>query len=376
MPTPGRESVAGLLVAALVASAAPAARAAAPPTAPDLPDHYAPLFEPGRVWRWTIEEATTTHDYDPDTDTTTTETQASSELLRCQVGEVTPRSGALVSTITCDGDVGSHAPRLAGTWAATREGLWQLDAGDAAGSSGVTKRHGRPLLTPRQKAQSWRVDASCGFAVAAKELEVYGGLSTRGWCVTETCEPPGGGDAAWHTTCFAPEVGALTCRYETSHGAFDVTSEGAAHDPLPDAIVSWAAPPAAGDQAAVTAAVERWVAAQNGRDFAAYAASYGDAFEGVKRTSRGRTTRYTRARWLEDRRRMFEGGGQQVVARDARVEVSAATATVSFTQLWRSPTYADRGTKALQLARGADGVWQLTREEMQTSERWHGQLGR
>ncbi len=371
----GHALAASLLAVTLAASPWPSARAAAPTAAADLPDHYAPLFEPGRTWRWTIGTTTTTHDYDPDTDETTTETQTAQRQTRCTVGEVAARSGALTALVTCDPELGAEAPRLAGLWVATRKGAWHLPGAEAAGFEGIRKAHGKPLLTPKQKARSWRLDESCALAVASSRLTVYGGLDTRGWCLTETCEPPQGGDAVWNTTCFAPEVGALSCRYETSHGAFDVESLGAALDPLPEAAIAWSAAPE-GQAAAVAKVVRGWVAAQNGRDFDAYSAAYDAAFEGIKRTSGGRTSTYTRAAWLKDRRRMFDGGGQQVVARDARLVLDGDRATVTFTQLWRSPTYADRGTKELQLTRQPGGTWRLSREEMKTSERWHGQLSR
>src|SRR5690606_30530952 len=54
----------------------------------------------------------------------------------------------------------------------------------------------------------------------------------------------------------------------------------------------------------VTAVLERWLAAQNSGDFAAYSALYGDSFGGVRRSG-DRTVRLDRDGWLADRKRMF-----------------------------------------------------------------------
>src|SRR5438105_2725239 len=52
------------------------------------------------------------------------------------------------------------------------------------------------------------------------------------------------------------------------------------------------------------ALVERWQAAQNKGDFAAYQALYATAFRGVRRSG-ARVSEFDRAGWLADRERMF-----------------------------------------------------------------------
>ena len=46
-----------------------------------------------------------------------------------------------------------------------------------------------------------------------------------------------------------------------------------------------------------------------------------------------------------------------------------ATASVTFEQYWRSPTYSDQGDKRLDLKK-TDSGWVLVGEEMLTSEKW------
>ncbi len=56
---------------------------------------------------------------------------------------------------------------------------------------------------------------------------------------------------------------------------------------------------------AVKELIDRWLAAQNQGDFAAYSALYGDEFSGVRRSGK-KTVRLDRGGWLSDRQRMFK----------------------------------------------------------------------
>jgi hypothetical protein len=113
------------------------------------------------------------------------------------------------------------------------------------------------------------------------------------------------------------------------------------------------------------AVLEAWLAAQNRGDFAAYEAMYAAKFEGVKRVGE-RVTRFARAGWMADRKRMF-GKPMVVEAREPAVETTATTAEVRFTQRWQSGRFEDLGPKRLFLvADGEDLV--IAREEMLRSE--------
>ena len=101
------------------------------------------------------------------------------------------------------------------------------------------------------------------------------------------------------------------------------------------------------DRDAAVALVGRWLDAQNRGDFEAYQALYAPGFAGVKRTTR-RTQRFERAGWLEDRRRMFRRP-MQVTATGIVVLAQGDSAAVTFVQRWASGSYADEGTKRMQL---------------------------
>lgn len=118
-------------------------------------------------------------------------------------------------------------------------------------------------------------------------------------------------------------------------------------------------------KAGVFALVERWVAAQNSGDFAAYDALYATRFEGVKRIG-SRTRRYDRAAWMKDRQRMF-GKPMHVEAADVTVTLIGRLMSVVFEQRWSSGTFGDVGQKQLILERDGDAL-RISREEMLTSK--------
>ena len=62
-------------------------------------------------------------------------------------------------------------------------------------------------------------------------------------------------------------------------------------------------------------------------------------------------------------------------SRSSRPCADSAHATVTFVQLWRAPTDADRGTKELALTLQG-GAWRAAREETRTAERWDGRIRR
>jgi hypothetical protein len=121
------------------------------------------------------------------------------------------------------------------------------------------------------------------------------------------------------------------------------------------------APEPRATEAPARALVERWRAAQNEGDLAAYEALYATRFEGVKRS--GDRVRYLdRAGWLRDRARMFRRP-MEVSVGALEVRATSAGAVVDFEQRWSSPTYEDVGPKRLVLTEEG-GTLRIAREEM------------
>ncbi len=112
---------------------------------------------------------------------------------------------------------------------------------------------------------------------------------------------------------------------------------------------------------AARAVFDRWLAAQNAGDFAAYEATYAPRFFGIKRAG-PRTYRYDRAGWMKDRQRMF-GKPMTVTAEDVRITPGPGTARILFTQTWASGNYRDTGPKQLVLGLHAKQAL-IAREEM------------
>ena len=135
----------------------------------------------------------------------------------------------------------------------------------------------------------------------------------------------------------------------------------AAGDPAASGAPGDVAPAPAADRAAVEQLLAAWLAAQNGRDFAAYQGLYADKMEGVKRVG-PRSWRFDRKGWLADRERMFKKP-MTVTAREVQISGSAHTPVVELVQTFKQGTFSDEGPKRLVLTRGAAGL-QIAREEM------------
>jgi hypothetical protein len=123
--------------------------------------------------------------------------------------------------------------------------------------------------------------------------------------------------------------------------------------------------------------LDRWLAAQNGRDFAAYAAMYDTKkFRGVKRTHGGKVKNYDGAGWTKDRKKMFDTGFT-VAAEEIEVETSLSpgsklkpgVASLRFLQRWKGGGYADHGIKVLQVWRDKAKVWHIVYEDLLNSEK-------
>jgi len=118
-------------------------------------------------------------------------------------------------------------------------------------------------------------------------------------------------------------------------------------------------------EAAAKALIDRWLAAQNGNDLAAYSALYAPRFTGIKRSGPREKT-FGRERWLADRARMFKSA-MKVTADDIEVELASDTAIVTLKQTWASGSYQDVGPKLLVLVPEPGGL-AIAREEMLASE--------
>src|SRR5215470_10154804 len=108
------------------------------------------------------------------------------------------------------------------------------------------------------------------------------------------------------------------------------------------ALMTAHAPLAEGDARAV---VEKWLAAQNAGDFAAYEKLFAARFTGIRRSG-PRTVRFNRAGWMKDRARMFKKP-MTVAISDLKVRAAGASAVASFTQTFAQGSYKDAGPKQL-----------------------------
>ena len=122
--------------------------------------------------------------------------------------------------------------------------------------------------------------------------------------------------------------------------------------------------PAPGDEARVRELVERWLDAQNKRDFAAYRALYMPTFHGVRRSG-GRTVVLDYPGWLRDRERMFKKP-MKVTATDVRVAREGGFMRATFVQEFSQGNYADRGRKQIDFALVSGAP--IAREELLESE--------
>lgn len=117
-------------------------------------------------------------------------------------------------------------------------------------------------------------------------------------------------------------------------------------------------------EAEVRDLMDRWLAAQNQGDFAAYSALYADGFRGVRRSGK-KAVHLDRKGWLADRGRMFKRE-MTVTITDVEISVGPRSARIHFTQEWQSGAYHDIGPKAIVVEKAAKGL-RITREEMLSS---------
>jgi serine/threonine-protein kinase len=96
--------------------------------------------------------------------------------------------------------------------------------------------------------------------------------------------------------------------------------------------------------------VNRWVSAQNTKDFASYESCYGVPFDGIKRTKTGRVYHYDFNSWMKDRWQMISAAaGLRIEVKNLRVSIEGDFATVEFDQYYHSVRYSDWGPKLLRV---------------------------
>jgi len=124
------------------------------------------------------------------------------------------------------------------------------------------------------------------------------------------------------------------------------------------ALLAVEAPIAEGD---VRGVVDRWLAAQNAGDFAAYDKLFAARFTGIRRSG-PRTVRFDRAGWMRDRGRMFKKP-MTVAIGDVKIRTARSSALVTFTQTFAQGSYKDAGPKQLVVVRDA-GALKIASEKM------------
>jgi len=114
----------------------------------------------------------------------------------------------------------------------------------------------------------------------------------------------------------------------------------------------------------VTALVDRWKAAQNQGDFAAYQGLYARRMTGVKRVG-ARVFRFDRAGWMADRGRMFKKK-MEVATDKVEIKTTGPSALVRLEQTFKQGSFQDVGPKELVVVREGSDL-RIAREEMMAS---------
>lgn len=336
-----------------------------------LPEAWRGLFSAGAHWRWDVRESDIHMDEEGGAPGTESRMRRG---ITCSVAGVRRFEGAVAAFTTCN----AEAPTHESLWVATSEGLWLTGAEDLPADAGPVRRllADPPWLAAAPKLGRSREtkDAPCYVDVTRGRARAWGGSRVDEWCVRSGCDA---GDESWSTFCFY--AGGGPSRYErtTVAAASEYIVEATASPALPGAVVAFAepAPPE------LTGALIGWAYAQNHGSLHDYQLLYGDDFEGIKRTRRDKVTRYTKEAWIRDRKPML-AKGMQVVLRALRAvalspeEVEAGgyaegAMRVTFQQYWRSPTYADVGTKEM-IWQPLAKTWRIRREEMKDARQWDG----
>jgi hypothetical protein len=121
---------------------------------------------------------------------------------------------------------------------------------------------------------------------------------------------------------------------------------------------------AADANAPARAFFERWLAAQNGGDFAAYKELYSPRFHGIRRSGK-RLAKLDYAGWMSDRERMFKKK-MTVAAEGLTISGGDGLTVLRFTQRWESGSYHDAGPKRIVVV-SDDGKPRILSEVLESS---------
>lgn len=163
--------------------------------------HYAPLFEEGRSFTFRGTRAVTMwNDSDPAADEEGNVTQTEELELSCTVAEVRRFDDAIANRLDC----GEENRLLVGTYGATSEGLWHIEAIPESAEELVRMQHGRPPLIAAEPQVGQRRTEQ-GEEEPSVEVREVTRTDRGAWCSTLTNE--GIGDDMAETFCFAQGAG-------------------------------------------------------------------------------------------------------------------------------------------------------------------------
>ena len=180
---------------------------------------YAPLFQPGRAWRYRVERLVESQDPDQPGDAPPTEKKEVGEAT-CRVARLVHWKTAIGSEIACDGELARDSVRRAvpvayafveGAWMANADGLWRIDVAALDGPQPAGDRSAR-VMSPRP-TRSENNRAPKGEREEIRMLERLGGR----WCRTEGISK---GDQYSDTLCFDGADGLSAGMRQFSGGEF------------------------------------------------------------------------------------------------------------------------------------------------------------
>ncbi|MDE2000771.1 MAG: nuclear transport factor 2 family protein, partial [Burkholderiales bacterium] len=123
--------------------------------------------------------------------------------------------------------------------------------------------------------------------------------------------------------------------------------------PQPLAPVAAPTPAPATPTETVTHRLKDWADAWMSKDMNRYLSFYGKEFGPIK---------YTSAKWITERRRLFDKPGPiQVELSDIKAVAKGTSVITTFTQVYQSPYYHDKMKKTL-LWRQVNGQWVIVKE--------------
>ena len=204
--------------AVVVLAVAGAARLSPPPRV-QLASLYAPLFQPGRTWRYRVERTVEYQDPDKPVDARPTTKKNLGEAT-CRVTRLVQWKAAVGSKIECDGELARESVRRAvpagdalveGAWMASADGLWRIDAAALDGPQPVGDRSAK-IISPRPT----RFENQNGDEDGHEEIRKLERVAGR-WCRTDGISS---GDQYSDTLCFDSADGLSFGTRQFSGGEF------------------------------------------------------------------------------------------------------------------------------------------------------------